>query len=303
MSSQPDEDSTTAVRWGFGGGLGSRGGVQSMEMTLNRLAQKLALHGRLKPSPHIQPRRETQLPGYKTRTWGIRTRGRPRRKAAVTPLMAGGLFWCGFFGRGTIPYASDYGLNEVIDALFFEVVHYTKAKFGLVFGAFGGADGKSAAKVVFNEGSFVARFLAIPGEHAESGEIAGLAFGATSARNEVLRMLAVVIGDAIQLEPGDRTNIGGSSAVANGVRKIQRDEASHNPSGDRNGLISWLGGGVRGRVANSAFAGRARSDGAHKIPILFFAFLRLVGGFFFVRDLNPIGNRTTHNLNGHAARK
>ena len=169
----------------------------------------------------------------------------------------GGLFCGGFFGGGFVADTADYGLNQVIDAFFFWGVHYPKAKLGFVFGALAGADGKGAAKIVLNEGGFVARFLAIPGEHAKSGEIAGLAFGATSARDEVLRMLAVVISDAIQFKPGDGTNIGGAGAVANGIRKIQRNEASDNPSGDRNGLIPGLRGGVRGRIANGAFTGRA----------------------------------------------
>ena len=85
----------------------------------------------------------------------------------------------------------------MIDALFFGIVHHAKAKLGFVFRVFAGANGKGAAKIVFDEGGFVARLLAIPGEYAKSSEIAGLAFGATSARNQVLRMLAVVIGDAI----------------------------------------------------------------------------------------------------------
>jgi hypothetical protein len=60
-----------------------------------------------------------------------------------------------FFGGGFVADAADYGLNQMIDALFSWGVHGTKAKFGFVFGALARADGKGAAKVVLNEGGFV----------------------------------------------------------------------------------------------------------------------------------------------------
>jgi hypothetical protein len=58
--------------------------------------------------------------------------------------VCGGLFWGRFFWGGFVADAADYGLNQVIDALFFGGIHYAKAKLGFIFGAFAGADRKGA---------------------------------------------------------------------------------------------------------------------------------------------------------------
>src|SRR5271165_4645749 len=127
-------------------------------------------------------------------------------QAAVTRLGVRGAD-SGFFGGGFFPDTANDVLDEVINALLLAGVHHTEAKFGLAFGTLADTDGKRTTKLIFNEGGFVAGFLVIPGENAKGGEIARLAFGAAGASNEILRMLTFIIGDTIQFEPSNRTNI------------------------------------------------------------------------------------------------
>jgi hypothetical protein len=78
---------------------------------------------------------------------------------------------------------ADYGLGQAVDALFFGAAHLVKAKFGLALWSFVEADGHLPAQIIFDEGGFVARAPGVPCVDAENGEIAGLTFGATRARD------------------------------------------------------------------------------------------------------------------------
>src|SRR5207245_11311225 len=81
-------------------------------------------------------------------------------------------------------------LRQMIDAFFFRAVHLTKAEFGFALWTLIDSDGHLAAKIVFDEGSFVTSALLIPGVHAKNREIAGLAFGVAGARDQILRLVS-----------------------------------------------------------------------------------------------------------------
>jgi len=119
----------------------------------------------------------------------------------------GFLFSGGFFAD-----AADYGLVEVIGALFIGGIHDVETKLRLALGAFANLDGEGTAKIVFDVGGFIAGFSGVPGKNSKRGEIAELSFRATSAGNELLRVIAIGGGDAVQLEPSRATHISAGGA-------------------------------------------------------------------------------------------
>jgi hypothetical protein len=90
--------------------------------------------------PRLKPGLPTQEPTPAPGAPGASTVRQKMDGLAV----CGGLFWGRFFWGGFVADAADYGLNQVIDALFFGGIHYAKAKLGFIFGAFAGADRKGA---------------------------------------------------------------------------------------------------------------------------------------------------------------
>jgi hypothetical protein len=154
--------------------------------------------------------------------------------------------------------SADYGLRQVVGALLFCAFDLAEAEFGLALWSFVEADGHLATQIIFDEGGFVAGALGIPGVDADYGEIAGLAFGAASSGDDILRLISAGVCDAVQLEPGDGAHVGGRHAFAHGVRQIQLDEAGHDPAGYGDGLIAGLGGRVGFGGADGDFARGAR---------------------------------------------
>src|SRR5208283_4643208 len=148
--------------------------------------------------------------------------------------MAGG----GFFGGGFFADAADYGLVEVIGAFLLGAIHDVESKFRLTLGAFADLDGEGATEVVFDISGFIAGFLGVPGENAQRGEIAWLSFRAAGAGNEILRVIAIGIGNAIQLKPSQGTHVRGIGAFPDSIRYIKGYEPPDDPAGDGNGLIA-----------------------------------------------------------------
>ncbi len=185
---------------------------------------------------------------------------------------------------------------QAIGAFFFVVVHQVKAKFWIAFGAFADLDGEGAAEIVFDIGGFIAGFPGIPSINAERGEIAGLAFRAVSAGNEILRVVALGISDAVEFEPGEGAHVGGVGAFSNSIGDIEGDESGNDPAGDGNGLIAGLRCGGNGRIAHDAFAGRTSGDTTNEEPIFFPGDIGVFGSFFLVGDLHPIGDGTAEDF-------
>ena len=68
----------------------------------------------------------------------------------------------------------DDGLHQMIDALFLSGSHLMETEFRLALGTFANTYGQRAAKIIFDIGGFVARFLGIPGVNTQSREVARL---------------------------------------------------------------------------------------------------------------------------------
>src|SRR5712675_572301 len=128
----------------------------------------------------------------------------------------------------------------MIDPLFFRAVHLTEAKFGLALWSLIDSDGYLTAEIIFDKGSFVTGALLVPGVHAQNREIAGLAFGIAGARDQILRFVSGGAFHAVQLEPGNGANVGGSHAFTDGLGQIEFDKAGDDPSSDGNRLIAGL---------------------------------------------------------------
>ena len=114
-------------------------------------------------------------------------------------------------------------------------------------------------------------------------------------------MLPFRVRHAIEFEPGNRADIGGSRALAYRVRQIQRDEACNHPAGDGDRLISRLCGRCHRRVAHHSFTRGSRCHSLDQVPILLLLRFILCGHFLFVGDLSPIGDRPAENLYFDAA--
>src|SRR6266849_6659098 len=147
-------------------------------------------------------------------------------------------------GFAGLANAADYRLRQAIEALFFRAAYLTKMKFGFAFWSFAETDGHLAAEIIFDERGFVARAPLVPGVDAENGEIAELSLGAARSGDQRLRLVSGGSGDAVQLEPGSGTDVGGGHAFAHGLRQVELDEASHDPAGDGNSLVAGRRGGV-----------------------------------------------------------
>jgi len=125
------------------------------------------------------------------------------------------------FGGRFFADAADYGLVEVIGALFPGAIHKVEAKFRLTLGALADLNGEGAAEVIFDISGFIAGFPGVLGENAKRGEIARLSFRAAGAGNQVLRVIAIGISDAIQLEPSQGTHVRGIRAFPDSIRYIK----------------------------------------------------------------------------------
>jgi len=197
---------------------------------------------------------------------------------------------------------ADHSLGHAIEALFFCALHLGEAKLRLALGALVEADGHLAAEIIFDEGGFVASALLIPGVDAEGGEIAGLAFRAARSGDEILRLGSGRSVDTIELKPGDGPEVGGGHAFADGLGQIELDETRDDPTGDGNGLIAGLRGGVGFGAALGSFAGRAGGQSANEEPVFPFCGLSFVV-FALVADLHPIGDGARDDFDGNAAAK
>src|SRR5216683_203906 len=203
-----------------------------------------------------------------------------------------GSFFIGFAGFAD---AADHGLRQAVDALFFRAAHLTKTKFGLAFQSLVEADRHLATQIIFDEGGFVARTPGVPRVDAENRKIAGLSFGAARSGDQILRFVSGGSGDAVQLEPGSGADVGGRHAFAHGLRQIKLHKTSHDPAGDRNGLIAGLRGGIGFGAAGRDFARRAGGQAANEEPILLLGCLRFVV-LALVADLHPIGDGACDDL-------
>ena len=121
--------------------------------------------------------------------------------------------------------------------------------------------------------------------------------------DQVLRLVAGGVLDAIQLKPRARANVCRSHTFADGIRQVQFDEPRDHPTGDWHGLISRFRSGGCLRGARRSLSGRPRGHAANQEPIFFLGLLRLVAGIFFIGRLHPIGYAAAHNFYGNVARE
>src|SRR5690348_9438456 len=142
----------------------------------------------------------------------------------------------------------NYRLDHFV-GLLFAALRLTKTKLRLPFFVLADANGHLPARVILNECRFVATAPSVPGVHPEVREVARLAFRPARRGKQVLRHVAGLSWNAVQLKPRDRPEIRGIRSLANRIRHVQLDEARHNPSRHGHRLVSGFRGCLRDTAA------------------------------------------------------